>query len=183
MLVGCEDEEVREYTVEKPAAPTTAPTAASAPAAPMMRPTETRADAASMSWSVPVGWEEVERSAMSRVATYRVGEVEIAITRFPGDVGGTLANVNRWRGQVGLPPVKEGDLASLITPFKKGEQTGYTLRVRGEKQHMLVGAISDPKFEQTWFVRATTPPELADRYERDVFEFARSFGRAGAVKE
>ena len=29
----------------------------------------------------------------------------VNISFFPGDVGGTFANVNRWRAQMGLPPV------------------------------------------------------------------------------
>jgi hypothetical protein len=36
---------------------------------------------------------------------------EVAISHFPGDVGGDLANVNRWRQQVALPPIDEAGLA------------------------------------------------------------------------
>ena len=46
-----------------------------------------------------------------RKGSYAVGGAEVAITAFPGDVGGVLANVNRWRGQVGLDPLDEPGLA------------------------------------------------------------------------
>lgn len=56
-----------------------------------------------------------------RKATYMIpgsgGEAELAISTFGGEVGGELANVNRWRGQAGieLPPISEADLATAVT--------------------------------------------------------------------
>ncbi len=35
----------------------------------------------------------------------------------PGDGGGLLANFNRWRGQLGLGPVTEADLAKEVQPL------------------------------------------------------------------
>lgn len=39
----------------------------------------------------------------------------MSITAFPNDVGGELANINRWRGQIQLPPIGENDLAAAVT--------------------------------------------------------------------
>ncbi len=43
------------------------------------------------------------------------GGAEVAITAFPGDVGGVLANVNRWRGQAGLAPVDDAGLGQATS--------------------------------------------------------------------
>src|SRR5690349_3907522 len=61
-------------------------------------------------WDTPEGWRAVIADQPMRVATFRAGPgdgVEVSVTAFPGDVGGLLANVNRWRGQVGLAPAQE----------------------------------------------------------------------------
>jgi hypothetical protein len=70
-------------------------------------PTDT---SASLGWQAPANWQSKPGSAM-RKGSYAVGGAEVAITAFPGDVGGVLANVNRWRGQVGLDPLDEPGLA------------------------------------------------------------------------
>jgi hypothetical protein len=36
------------------------------------------------------------------------GKAEVTVSAFPGDTGGLLANLNRWRGQIGLEPVQAG---------------------------------------------------------------------------
>ena len=58
-----------------------------------------------ISWDMPAGWTRGAEGPM-RLATVTDGKAEIAISSFGGDVGGVLPNVNRWRGQVGLPPVE-----------------------------------------------------------------------------
>jgi hypothetical protein len=64
-------------------------------------------------WKAPAGWTEVAASGM-RVATLippaAPGKAEASVAAFPGDVGGELANVNRWRGQIALPPMTDADL-------------------------------------------------------------------------
>jgi hypothetical protein len=66
-------------------------------------------------WTAPKGWADVAATGM-RVATLvppaANGKAEGSVAAFPGDVGGELANVNRWRGQIALPPMAEGDLAA-----------------------------------------------------------------------
>jgi len=115
-----------------------------------------------------------------RYATYLApagdATVEVAITRFAGQTGGVLANVNRWRGQMGLTPVAEGDLAALIERFEHAGFAGYLLRVRGEAQHMLAAGVYEADHDRTWFLRATASPGLIDAIEADFFAMARSLG-------
>jgi hypothetical protein len=57
-------------------------------------------------WEIPSTWKDGKTSSM-RIASLKVddqngSELDISVTTFPGDVGGLLANVNRWIGQIDL---------------------------------------------------------------------------------
>ncbi len=134
-------------------------------------------------WSVPDSWSESADVPSMRLATLVIedesGPVEVAISRFAGDVGGMLANVNRWRGQIGLGPVTEAELVGLIEPFQTPGFDGAFLHIEGERQHMLVGSLYETGADRTWFVRVLTEPEVASRLKDEVFAFARSFSADG----
>ena len=57
-------------------------------------------------WVKPESWIEFEGSSM-RLASFHVpysyGLGELSLFVLDGDGGGLIANVNRWRGQIGLP--------------------------------------------------------------------------------
>ena len=57
-----------------------------------------------------------------RLASYKVNdeegnELDFSVTSFPGDVGGLLANVNRWLGQIGVQPTDEEGLKEFVRPI------------------------------------------------------------------
>ena len=59
---------------------------------------------APLEWDDPEGWTPVAGTQF-RTANYEVGEeTECYLVLLPGDAGGMLANINRWRGQMGLAP-------------------------------------------------------------------------------
>lgn len=66
-------------------------------------------------WDMPEGWVRAERSQM-RPVNLAFGpnrEGECYLSMLPGGAGGTLANVNRWRKQMGQPDITEEELAKL----------------------------------------------------------------------
>src|SRR5438067_1529383 len=71
-----------------------------------------RADAP-IAWTVPKGWEEGPKSQM-RHATFYIGpeehRLELTVFGFSDQAGSVLANVNRWRGQIGLKEISESEL-------------------------------------------------------------------------
>ena len=71
---------------------------------------------------------EAEVSAMRRgsysITDDRNNEADLSITAFPGDVGGELANVNRWRGQVGLEPLSEEQFTKQAQAIEIAGQEG-----------------------------------------------------------
>jgi len=132
-------------------------------------------------WTLPEGWIEVPPTSAMRLATVRIpgGEApaELAITAFPGDVGGELANVNRWRAQMGLPPADASGIDALVERFTHPGYAGYFLRIDGMGQTMLAGGVYGSREDKTWFVRLTTDAAGADALRQPVLEFLKSFGR------
>lgn len=114
-----------------------------------------------------------------RLATYIApdpgGPVEVAVTRFGGRVGGALANINRWRAQMGLGPIGEDELGASISRFSAAGFDGYEIRIESPRGVMLAAGVYEDAIDQMWFVRTTVPDaEVADRLGDDVFRMARS---------
>jgi hypothetical protein len=97
-------------------------------------------------WTAPAGWREIPGSGM-RVASFALpktaGKAEVTVVALPGDVGGELANVNRWRGQLALPPIALADLppARAIVKTRLGSLFVYDFTGAGEKRTRLVAGM------------------------------------------
>lgn len=128
-----------------------------------------------LAWSAPAGWDDVAPGPMAK-ATYRIagpeGTAELAAYAFPGDVGGELANVNRWRGQAGLPPLGEGELGGALTRIAAGGLSIDVVDVDGPTSHLL-GAIV-PFGGSTWFFKLTGPSALVAREKAAFLAFLRT---------
>ena len=125
LLGACRDAKITSYRVPREADPapvaqtaTPAAPAGAAGAAMASTPVATTAGMA-LTWKAPANWQSKPATSM-RKATYTIAgdgaEAELAITAFPGDVGGELANVNRWRGQLKLPELTADELAKAGVP-------------------------------------------------------------------
>lgn len=106
-LAGCGESEVRIYDAPKDVPPATAPAAAAS------------ANPGHLHWEKASAWQELAPTAF-RKGNYlysgdALGPVEITVSSFPGEVGGLLANVNRWLGQADLPSVSQEDLDRVTT--------------------------------------------------------------------
>ncbi|MBK8871300.1 MAG: hypothetical protein IPN19_09715 [Elusimicrobia bacterium] len=106
-------------------------------------------------WTTPRGWQEKPGSGF-RYATFVVpgpgGAVaDLSVTVLEGDAGGTLSNINRWRGQVGLDPLTPSQWAQeekIIRPA--GRSMVYT-SFANKKNRMSAAIYSTPN--QTWFFK------------------------------
>jgi hypothetical protein len=132
--------------------------AAAMPASPGLQ----TASGPGLGWTAPATWA-AKPASMMRKATYAISAAgataDLAITAFPGDVGGDAANVNRWRGQVGLPPV--GD-AEAIASIQRITVNGLTVGIvdvcdtTAANPVHLIGAIV-PYEGATWFFKLLGP--------------------------
>jgi hypothetical protein len=78
-----------------------------------------------LTWTaVPEGWVR-ENEAKLRYATFRLGTsghpMELTVIPLGKESGSLLDNINRWRKQLGLPPVAEADLSKLVEDTKVGD--------------------------------------------------------------
>jgi len=164
LAVGCGRDQVSHFRVPKEAVADhpdhpghemegMPPAAGDMPAPP--RPT----GQGSLKWSLPKGWSEMAGEGM-RYATFKSpvpGKNEASVVVLPGAAGGELANVNRWRGQIGLGPIDETALAAarMVVKTKAGALNVYDFTSEGQaKSRMVAGLLSTPD-GNTWFLKLT----------------------------
>ena len=82
----------------------------------------------------------------------------MAISHFPGDVGGDLANVNRWRQQIGLAAIEAAALPPLVTKLTAGSVTLSLIDATGAENRLL--AAWTRHGADTWFFKFTGPEAL-----------------------
>lgn len=159
----------------KGAAPASTPAAPAAPAAArtpggsdMAGTPVPTASGASLNWTAPSHWQSRPGSAMRKatfVVTGDAGSAELAVTAFPGDVGGEVANVNRWRGQIQLPPMSDAEVAGAVTRLEaNGLKIGVIEMVNpsAASPTRVLGAWV-PFAGSTWFFKLTGPDALVAR--------------------
>ncbi|HEV3027622.1 MAG TPA: hypothetical protein VG457_08630 [Planctomycetota bacterium] len=85
-------------------------------------------------WTPPPGWTE-EKGSAQREATLRFGvrepKFEISVVRFQGDGGGMLANLNRWREQLGLEKVGDAELPALARKLEGAATEVWVMDLSG----------------------------------------------------
>jgi hypothetical protein len=108
-------------------------------------------------WQVPAGWQTGRTSSMRRASFVADGApgTDIAVTSFPGDVGGMAANVNRWRGQIGLAAVAAPAAEAHASPLEIAGRPGHWVDISGAQQRTLAGVVM--KDGNSWFIKMTGP--------------------------
>lgn len=192
LVAGCRDQEIAAYRVPKereavPAAPSpalpdsTAAAPSSGPAGGGMAGTAVAtAGGSNLTWVAPAHWQAKAGSAM-RKGTYAIAgdggaAADLAITAFPGDVGGDAANVNRWRGQVQLPPLPDAEAVRSITHLdSNGLKIGFVEMAgsAGGNSTRIIGAIV-PYQGATWFFKLLGPDALVAKEKPAFLEFLKT---------
>ena len=177
LLTGCQDREVVYYEVPKETRPSPTP-ARTDGLPPAKAPVPFHFDA-------PPAWEEQSPSAM-RLASYQVpGEsgpaADFSLLALPGSAGGSLANVNRWRGQINLPALNPTELAEsaiLVTsghyPYRVYEMVSEELILEGDHRARVIAAIMDHE-GTTWFFKLTGEDETVAAQREAFIRLLESF--------
>lgn len=111
-------------------------------------------EAGVINYKVPEGWEELSPSGIRKVNLIvedENGRAELTVLAFPGDVGGQLANINRWRGQIGLETVDEEMLPNFTNSYSISGHEGLYVRLEGNPKSILGGLL--PFHGYTWFFK------------------------------
>ena len=126
-----------------------------------------------LTFNLPEGWKSTPPTSTFVMLAFKatVDAKPVAIT-ISQAMGGTFANVNRWRGQVGLPPVGDGELGSVVHPFKVDGLDAQMVRLFGpegaEDRKAIMGAIV-PQGEVTWFFKMMGAADAVE-HEQNNFE-------------
>lgn len=121
-------------------------------------------------WHAPETWEE-ETPGQFQVALYRIAPgITAAVSRFPGDAGGTAANVNRWREQVGLAP--SPDTGGEAIALAESDSQARWFELKGEERSILAAII--PVDGQTWFFKLDTPTIALETARPGFMDFLKS---------
>jgi hypothetical protein len=175
LFTGCPEETVTHTRIVKvpdtPAAHPTAPAMPSAPppAAPApapgggmaamngdvpMPPKPSGSD--KLDWMLPKGWTQTLTGGI-RYATLTApvqGNLDISVVVLAGPAGGELANVNRWRSQIGLAPLGEESLPAARHSLnsKAGTVSLYDFVSDGvQKSRVTAGLLQSN--DNTWFFK------------------------------
>ena len=139
------------------------------------------ADAAGKpTWTVPADWQEGQL-AQFLVAKFVIGSGDasaaVNVSSLAGEGGGLLPNINRWRGQLGQPPVTDADIAAL--PTVDATDVKATLvdiagtDARSGKPARLVGMIV-PLGGQTWFYKLMGDANVVAQQKDALIKFVQS---------
>ena len=175
LLTACSREEVQTYRIAKENE------SASPAAAPAMAPADASAPPR-VAWKTPAGWEEIPPGEM-RAASFSVKgqdgkKADVSIIPLPGLAGGDLDNVNRWRGQVGLPPVAAEGLAKIAETVQIGAGSAQLFDMAGQlpaakEQSRILAAILRRE-GVAWFFKMTGDDALVASQKPTFVEFLKS---------
>jgi hypothetical protein len=140
----------------------------------------TTAESSSPQWSVPSNWVEKAPGAMlfkSFTIADNTGATAAATVSFlSGEGGGALANVNRWRGQMGLSPVAEDQFDGVADQLETagGKATLVDFEGTDAKAGKRMVAIIVPHGENTWFYKLLGDKALVTKEKDSFVNFVKS---------
>ncbi len=195
VATGCGRDSVKVYHVDTndvaSAAPAPEPAAATAamPATmPNGLPVPDNSGLPSLQFTQPAGWEKKAPTQM-RVASFGVSQdgkqADISVIPLAGMAGTDLANVNRWRGQVGLGALPESDVAALAEKVTVGDQPADLYDLTGtapgsSTADRIIGVIFHRE-DTSWFFKMSGDANLVAAQKPAFISFLKSvsFGAPG----
>jgi hypothetical protein len=191
-LTGCNRDTVKVYQVETndtvtaalPPAPAAAP-AASAGAMPTTMPAGLPApdtsSLPSLKYTLPDGWTEKALTQM-RVASFSVADngkqADVSVIPMGGMAGGNLANVNRWRGQVGLQPIDDAAVGAMTEKITIAGQDADLFDIAGtspgsgDPERIIASVLH--REDTAWFFKISGDADLVEKQKPAFIAFLKS---------
>ena len=132
-------------------------------------------------WTIPSGWQPgpLAQFLIAKFIIAGTGDAkaEVNVSSLEGDGGGLLANVNRWRAQLGVAPTTEADAAKLPTVDASGAKATVVeisgTNPRTGKPAQLVGLVL-PLGGQTWFYKLMGDAGVVAQQKEALVKFVQS---------
>ena len=119
-------------------------------------------------YSLPPGWSVDPTPHAMRMLTVTTGgdkPAAMIVTRLSTNFGGMLLNINRWRGEVGMPPIEE-ETAVKDKPVQIGSVTGKMIDLEGPGKDAATPMRSliarCTQGESVWFFKLLGPAESVE---------------------
>ena len=198
LAAGCHRDTTKVYQVAKdqeqtpqqtaPALPTDSPSQALPPGHPNISTMPGApaamgaATAPQLTWTTPAGWTELAPGEM-RVASFKItgagGKLaDVSVIPLAGMAGGDDANVNRWRGQVGLASASSDELQKAAEKIEAGGQPAQLYDIGGTDQRIL--GVIQHRDDMAWFYKMTGDAGLVEQQKPAFVEFLKSLKFAAA---
>ncbi len=172
LAASCGDSGVQNYTLPKDEAGARAPE--------MAPPVAGAAHGGSeLSWTAPEGWVPTSATPM-KLAAFAVPQAgECYLMILGGEGGGLVGNVNRWRGQIGLPAQSSAEIKASAKQLKGrlGPFLAFRIENPAHPERAILAAIL-PLKDRTAFVKLNTPAHRLDAVEGAFDAFCSSIGPA-----
>jgi len=133
-------------------------------------------------WQVPAGWQEVPAGQFLVDKFLITGpdksQAAVNVSMSPGEGGGIVGNVNRWRKQLGLNDLSESDINKLVTPVDIPDGKAIFVNLAGTdgrtgQKTSLVAAIV-PRDQRTWFYKLMGPEQLVGQNKESFMKFVQT---------
>ncbi len=133
-------------------------------------------------WKIPTHWVAGSASSI-RLASYKVigddgNELDFSVTSFPGDVGGLLANVNRWLGQIDMAAIDAQSLKNFVQPITIDGHEAQLVEAFSNQQAFIAAILI--KGNRSWFFKISGSALLAEEERNNFSSFLQSisFGKS-----
>lgn len=150
-----------------------------APPAPQPDDSLPMGSAQGLSWTVPEGWKQGPAKPMRAANLIPREGLECYLAVLDGDGGGAMANINRWRQQMGRGGLSPAEIEALARVEVLGRQA-HVVEIEGDGENAgkkMLGLVAEAS-GRAIFVKMTGPSQ-AVAHEREKFlAFAASIREA-----
>ena len=126
-----------------------------------------------VSWVAPKHWKELPSSDGIRTASFEITKnnqnASLTITSFPGQTGGLLQNINRWRTQLSLEPITLKKISSIVSTKSTPSIEYDLIKLNNPKQNSAMTVAIIRHQGKSWFIKLTGDLKLVNQ-EINTFE-------------
>jgi hypothetical protein len=189
IFAGCRDREITTYRAPKDTPPTLPPAASgnlpadhppignasSGTGSNMANTPVPTANGNDLIWTAPVHWTPKALGAMRKGSFAIKGDgadADLSITAFPGSTGGLEANLNRWRGQVGLTPASAEEVTAAAEKIDANGLQFTVVDYAGNNNRLLGAVVAYGG--NSWFFKLLGPDALVAAQKNPFLDFLRT---------
>lgn len=122
-----------------------------------------------VSWKAPKNWIEGTAGNMQigKFLFDKATSDHVSIATFPGDVGGDLANINRWRRQLSIPATTKDKIK--FKKYKSKNKTFEVVSINNQSDSIIVAIFKEK--DQTTFVKMMAKSNIAKKRYSEFIDF------------